>query len=170
MRCEHCLHDLPEGARFCPGCGQAAPAHAAPPAPAPRDTSITAEGVRPGVWRWALLLLLLAERLAAWKAFPLEGAAPWERVFLYAWGAGLLVLATPALVFRKRAGGWLAFLSGTALIARSCVPLVGESPAVWAVIAFMVASATLTFAFLYEQGFWPHLPSPLGGNRDEGGE
>ena len=129
------------------------------------DTSITAEGVRPGVWRWALLLLLAVERITAWKAFPMEDAASWERIFFWAWGAGLLALAVPALILRKRPGGWLAFLSGAALIARSCVPLVGEAPAAWAVITLMVASATLTFAFLYEQSFWPHFPSPVGGNR-----
>ncbi len=167
MRCEHCLHDLPAQARFCPGCGQPVPDLAGRPrAEEPLvDTSITAEGVRPGVWRWALLLLLLGERATAWKAFPLADAAGWERIFLWAWGAGLLVLAGPLLLFRKRPGGWLAFLSGAALIARSCVPLVGEAPAAWAVITLMVASATLTFAFLYEQGFWPHLPRPVGGNR-----
>ena len=168
MRCEHCLHDLPEGARFCPACGQAAPAHFSPPPEArPRDTSITAEGVRPGVWNWALMALLGGERLVAWKAFPFAGAAPWERVFLYAWGLGLAALALPALGLKRRAGGWLALLSGIALIARSCVPLLGEDPAAWAVVTLMVASATLSFAFLYEQSFWPHLPSPMGGNSDD---
>jgi hypothetical protein len=172
MRCEHCLHDLPQGARFCPGCGQVAPG-----APAAReaevvDTSITAAGVQPGVWRWALLVLLALERLTALKAFPLELAAPWERVFLHAWGWGMLAVTAPLLALRRRAGGWLAFLSGLALILRSCVPLLSEEPVPWAVITLMVASATLTFAFLFEQSFWPHLASPMGGNSDgtEGGE
>lgn len=167
MRCEHCLHDLPPGARFCPGCGLAV---AAAPEAEPVDTSITAPGVRPGVWRWALLVLLLLERLTATKAFPLtDGAAPWERVFLYAWGWGLLAVAAPLLALRWRAGGWLAFLSGSLLILRSCVPLLSESPVPWAVITLMMASATLTFAFLFEQSFWPHFASPMGGNRDETG-
>lgn len=131
------------------------------------DTSITAPGVRPGVWRWALLVLLLLERFTAIKAFPAEGAAPWERIFLYAWGWGLLALAAPLLALRWRAGGWLAFLSGLALILRSCVPLLSEIPVPWAVITLMVAAATLTFAFLYEQSFWPHFEGPLGGNSDD---
>jgi hypothetical protein len=164
MRCEHCLHDLPQGARFCPGCGQAVPGAPAAPEVEPVDTSITAPGVRPGVWRWALLVLLLLERLTAIKAFPLEGAAAWERVFLYAWGWGLLAAAAPLLALRWRAGGWLAFLSGFTLILRSCVPLLSEEPVPWAVITLMAASATLTFAFLYEQSFWPHFASPMGGN------
>ncbi|HTL97211.1 MAG TPA: zinc ribbon domain-containing protein [Holophagaceae bacterium] len=164
MRCQHCSHDLPAEARFCPGCGRPAPA---PAEAKPQDISITAEGVRPGVWNWTLLALLAGERLIAWKAFPLADAAPWERVFLYGWGWGLAALAGPALGLRWRAGGWLAFLSGFALIARSCVPLLGEDPASWAVVTLMVASATLSFAFLYEQSFWPHLPSPLGGNSDD---
>ncbi len=167
MRCEHCLHDLPVSARFCPGCGQAVPAHLAPPAEEPVDTSITAPGVRPGAWHWMLIVLLVAERLTALKAFPTEGAASWERLFLYGWGWGLLILTAPLLIFRRRAGGWLAFLSGVALIVRSCVPLLGEAPVPWAVITLMVASATLTFAFLHEQSFWPHLPSPMGGNRQD---
>lgn len=135
----------------------------------PKDTSITAAGVRPGVWRWALLALLAVERLVAWKAFPLADAAPWERIFFWVWSPGLLLLAAPLLAFRKRAGGWLAFLSGVALIGRSCVPLVGEDPAAWAVVTLMVASATLTFAFLFEQSFWPHLPSPIQENQAEDG-
>ena len=167
MHCEHCLHDLPDDARFCPGCGQAVPAHLAPPAQRPLDTSITADGIRPGAWHWMLLVLMGLERLVAYKAFPLEGAESWERAFLAAWGAGLLVLALAPLALRRRAGGWLAFLSGAALIVRSCVPLLGDAPVPWAVIALMVASATLTFAFLYEQSFWPHLPSPMGGNSGE---
>ena len=160
MRCDQCLHDLPPNARFCPGCGQAVPEAG------PKDTSITAEGVRPGVWNWILLILLVLERLTALKAFPLEGTAPWERVFLHAWGWGLLAVSAPVLALRWRAGGWLAFLSSLALILRSCVPLLSEAPVPWAVITLMVASATLTFAFLYEQSFWPHLPSPMGENRD----
>lgn len=131
------------------------------------DTSITAPGVRPGAWHWMLIVLLVAERLTALKAFPTEGAASWERLFLYGWGWGLLILTAPLLIFRRRAGGWLAFLSGVALIVRSCVPLLGEAPVPWAVITLMVASATLTFAFLHEQSFWPHLPSPMGGNRQD---
>ena len=167
MRCEHCLHDLPQGARFCPGCGQSVPGAVAVAEAKPVDTSITAPGARPGVWRWALLVLLALERLTAFKAFPLEGAASWERVFLYAWGWGLLILATPLLVLRRRSGGWLAFLSGVALILRSCVPLLSEVPVPWAVITLMMAAGTLTFAFLYEQSFWPHYESPLGGNSDD---
>lgn len=167
MRCEHCLHDLPPGARFCPGCGQGVPGAAAAPEAGPVDTSITAPGVKPGVWRWALLVLLVLERLTAIKAFPLEGAAPWERVFLYAWGWGLLLVAAPLLLLRRRAGGWLAFLSGATLILRSCVPLLSEVPVPWAVITLMMAAGTLTFAFLYEQSFWPHDESPLGGNSDD---
>ena len=173
MRCEHCLHDLPSSARFCPACGRPAPASfaaQAPPEPGPVDTSITAPGVRPGVWNWALIVLLLLERFAAWKAFPLEDAARWERLFSQVWGWGLLLVAAGILIPRWRAGGWLAFLSGLALIVRSCVPLLGEAPVPWAVVTLMVASATLTFAFLYEQSFWPHLPSPLGGNRESGAE
>jgi len=131
------------------------------------DTSITASGVRPGVWRWALLVLLVLERLTASKAFPLEGAGSWERTFLYSWGWGLLILAAPLLVLRRRSGGWLAFLSGAALIVRSCVPLLSEVPVPWAVITLMMAAGTLTFAFLYEQSFWPHHESPLGGNSDD---
>jgi hypothetical protein len=139
----------------------------AAPEAEPVDTSITAPGVRPGVWRWALLVLLVLERLTAIKAFPLEGAAPWERVFLYAWGWGLLLVATPLLLLRRRSGGWLAFLSGVVLILCSCVPLLSEVPVPWAVITLMMAAGTLTFAFLYEQSFWPHYESPLGGNSDD---
>ena len=164
MRCEHCLHDLPPGARFCPGCGRPAPPRAAAAEDLPQDTSITAPGVRPGVWNWILLVLLLLERFASLKAFPLEDAAAWERAFAYGWGWGLLALAAPLLALRWRGGGWLAFLSGLALILRSCVPLLGEAPAAWAVLTLMIASATLTFAFLYEQSFWPHVESPMGGN------
>ena len=168
MRCLSCSTEMPPGASFCPGCGRPAPVQDAKPS----DTSITAEGVRPGVWNWILVVLVLAERLTAWKAFPLADAAPWERAFLWAWGLGLLVATAPALALRARAGGWLAFLSGLALIARSCVPLAGEEPASWAVVTLMVASVTLSFAFLYEQSFWPRHPSPMGGNREsgEGGE
>ena len=165
MRCEQCLHDLPLDARFCPGCGNAVPASVVAK-DKPRDQSITAPGVKPGVWNWMLLVLLALERLAALKAFPMEDAAPWERLFLHGWGWGLLIPVVPLLIFRRRAGGWLTLVSGMALIARSCVPLVGEAPVPWAVVTLMVASATLTFAFLYEQSFWPHFPSPLGGNRD----
>ena len=165
MRCPACSVEIPTGARFCPGCGKAAPVAEAKP----KDISITAEGVRPGVWNWVLLVLLLAERLVAWKAFPLADAAAWERAFFWAWSPGLLILAAPALALRARAGGWLAFLSGLALAARSCVPLVGEDPAAWAVVTLMVASATLSFAFLFEQSFWPHLPSPIQENQGEDG-
>ncbi len=161
MRCDSCLHDLPSHARFCPGCGRAVPEER------PQDTSITAPGLRPGVWNWILLVLLCAERLTALKAFPLADAASWERVFSYAWGWGLLALAVPFLALRMRPGGWLAFVSGLALILRSCVPLLGESPVPWAVLTLMIASGTLTFAFLYEQSFWPHFASPMGGNRDQ---
>lgn len=166
MRCEHCHHECPPDSRFCPGCGEAVAARLAAPGTEPKDTSITGPGVRAGVWNWILLILLAMERLAAIKAFPVEGAAAWERTFFYAWSWGLLAVAAPLLALRWRAGGWLAFLSGVALILRSCVPLLSEAPVPWAVVTLMVASATLTFAFLYEQSFWPHIPSPMGGNSD----
>lgn len=167
MRCEHCHHEFPPGSRFCPGCGEAVATHLVVPDAKPRDTSITAPGVRSGVWNWILLVLLGMERLAALKAFPLEGAVAWERAFFYVWSWGLLAAAAPLLALRWRAGGWLAFLSGVALILRSCVPLLSEAPVPWAVVTLMIASATLTFAFLYEQSFWPHFASPMGGNSDE---
>lgn len=112
-----------------------------------------------GGWGKVLLVLLLIERAAAWGAFPLDDLsreiADWEMTFWISWGLGLLLLALMPLALRRRAGGWLSALSGLLLIARSCLPLLGEKPAAGAVITLMVASATLTFAFLYEQSYWP---------------
>lgn len=154
MRCERCRAELPLESRFCPACGAAAPAEE-PPA----DRSITSPETRPGAWHWLLLVLLLAERVAACYAFPLNDLdhppAAWERLFLHGWGWGLFLLAAPFLVLRRRAGGWLAALSSLALIGRDCVPLLGEAPAAGAVVVLIVTSATLTFAFLHEQSYWP---------------
>ncbi len=117
-----------------------------------------------GGWRWVLATLLLTERAIAWGAFALSDEtreiAAWEQPFWLGWGAALLVVALPALLARHRAASWLSGLSGLALVARACVPLLGEKPAAGAVVALMVASATLTFAFLYEQSFWPTLGDP----------
>lgn len=127
------------------------------------DRSITAPGTRPGAWHWLLLLLLLAERGLALFAFPVDEslwlAAGWERPFLWTWGLGLGLTAGVLLVLRRRAGGWLAAVSGLALAARACVPMLGEGRTAeqqvyGAVFALMVASATLTFAFLHEQSWW----------------
>ncbi|HJW09569.1 MAG TPA: zinc ribbon domain-containing protein [Holophagaceae bacterium] len=167
MRCEHCHADLPADARFCPACGAGVPEA---PEEMPVDLSITAPGVRPGVWNWLLMLLLLGERLMAWLAFPLDDPwqsyRGWEGGFLLAWGLGLAVLALPSLAFRHRAGGWLAGFSGLALLARAAIPLAMEAPlgkqapelasdSILMTLVFIVGSATLTFAFFYEQSFWP---------------
>jgi hypothetical protein len=144
MRCPACDADLPADARFCPACGREhRPAAAGPAA--------TVENARPGAWAWLLVLLLLTERGAAWLALPpfseTRAVGAWELPFAWAWGLGLLAL-------RRRAGGWLACLSGAALTLRSCIPMLAEKPADGAVWTLMVASATLTFAFLYEQSYW----------------
>ncbi|MBL0210467.1 MAG: hypothetical protein IPQ13_06080 [Holophagaceae bacterium] len=113
----------------------------------------------PGRWNWLLICLLIIERTAAWFAFPLNDPARevegWETGFWAAWGLGGLLAAAVPLLFRKRAGGWLSALSGFLLLVRSCIPLLGEKPAADAVVAIMITSATLTFAFLYDQSFWP---------------
>lgn len=112
-----------------------------------------------GGWGRVLVALLLIERAVAWAAFPLDEAsheiAAWERLYWWIWGLLLFGIASFPLAFRRRVGGWLAALSGGFLILRACVPLLGEKPAAGAVVALMVASATLTFAFLYEQSYWP---------------
>ena len=106
-----------------------------------------------------LLALLFIERAVAWGVFPLNDpsreVATWETPFWIGWGGVLLVLALVPLSLRQRAGGWISALSSILLIARSCLPLLDEKPAAGAVITLMVASATLTFAFLYEQSYWP---------------
>lgn len=160
MRCSACSHAAPADAAFCPRCGKALPR---PEPEAPRDGSITDAATPRGVWWWLLLALLALERLLAWTSFPVDESrwlAPgWERPFLWIWGLGLGLPAAGLLVFRRRAGGWLAFLSGLALALRACVPMISESRAAesqvqGAVWSLMAASATLTFAFLYEQSFW----------------
>lgn len=112
-----------------------------------------------GAWNWLLVSLLLIERTVAWFAFPLNDSgremARWETGFWMAWGLGGLLLAVVPLMLRHRAGGWLSALSGLVLLARSCIPLLGEKPAAGAVVVIMATSATLTFAFLYEQSYWP---------------
>ncbi len=152
MRCTACPQELPSEARFCPACGAAVPEE--PPATAP----LTVEGGIQGDWRWTLAALLLLERGVAWWAFspddPTRSVAAWEGAFLRAWTwAG--ALAVLALLARRRPGGWLAGLSGMALLVRSAIPLAAERPADGAVWALMVASATLTFAFFHEQSWWP---------------
>jgi hypothetical protein len=166
MRCDHCQADLPEDARFCPACGEAVEAEPE----APRDSSITAPEVRPGAWNWMLALLLVLERASAWYAFPLDdhwlSYGGWEAGFLKVWGLALAALAIPCLAFRKRAGGWLAGLSGMVLLVRAALPLAMEAPtgkqapelasdSILITLVFLAASATLTFAFFYEQSFWP---------------
>jgi hypothetical protein len=163
MRCAACQTRIPDESRFCPSCGAAQPEPEAPAAP------LVAEGRR-AAWSWILGALLLLERAVAWPAFPLERAyhltASWEAGFLWIWGLGLGLLALPLVLLRKRLGGWLAFLSGLALMVRACVPLIEEEPVgqvvkdlAWSstllILVFFVAGTTLTFAFLYEQGFWP---------------
>ncbi len=112
-----------------------------------------------GGWNWVLLILILAERAVAWGAFPLNDQTreimSWEKPFWIWWGLALMVIAMIALVRRHRAGGWLSALSSLVLLARCCIPLMGEKPAAGAVVVLMVTSATLTFAFLYEQSYWP---------------
>lgn len=151
MHCSACDALIPEEARFCPACGlAAAPAVSGPPA--------TVESARPGAWAWLLVLLLLVERGAAWMALSpfseTRAVGGWELPFWWSWGLGIGALGAALLAFRKRPGGWLAFLSGAALVLRSCIPMLAEKPADGAVWTLMVASATLTFAFLYEQSFW----------------
>ncbi|HJV89925.1 MAG TPA: zinc ribbon domain-containing protein [Holophagaceae bacterium] len=157
MRCPACDVDLPENARFCPACGQ----EAVPEMPS--GPPLTVEGGEAGAWRWILVLLLGVERLVAWWAFPLDDpgrvVAAWEPSFFWIYGAGGLLLGGPLLAFRVRAGGWVAGLSGIALLVRSCLPLLGEKPADGAIWALMVASATLTFAFFHEQSWWGRSPS-----------
>ena len=112
-----------------------------------------------GGWNWVLLILILTERAVAWGAFslndPARGIFVWEKSFWIWWGLGLLIPTVLSLVFRHRAGGWLSALSSLTLLARCCIPLIGEKPAAGAVVALMVTSATMTFAFLYEQSYWP---------------
>jgi hypothetical protein len=111
-----------------------------------------------GAWNWLLLGLLLIERVLAWFAFSLNDLsrdiASWETSFWIAWGLGGLLLAVVPLILRHRAGGWLSALSGLVLLVRACIPLLGEKPAADAVLVIMATSATLTFAFLYEQSYW----------------
>ena len=125
------------------------------------DASITAPGVLPGAWHRVLLALMVMERLAAWFGLPLHDPPwripePWEITFLEAWGLGLFLVAAPLLILRRRAGGWLAAASAMALATRACIPMLADQPAPGAVVALIVASTTLTFAFLHEQSFWPH--------------
>ena len=151
MRCSACDLDLPPNARYCPGCGAEVMVQGEQTAPLAVEA-----GVR-GDWRWTLILLLLLERAVACWAFPVDdphrSIAGWEPPFLRVWGwGGLLGMLT--LGFRHRSGGWLAGLSGLALLVRSAVPLASEKPADGAVWALMAASATLTFAFFHEQSWW----------------
>ncbi len=165
MRCPACDVDLPENARFCPACGLEAV-----PVAEPREP-LTVEGGEPGAWRWILILLLALERLVAWWAFPLDDPSraigTWEFPFLWAYGLGGILIAAPLLAFHKRAGGWLAGLSGLTLIIRSCVPLLGEKPADGAIWALMIASATLTFAFFHEQSWWDRSLPVQGASPEE---
>lgn len=158
MRCSSCQSRIPAHAAYCPACGAAQPKGAEA---APVDASISVAA--PGTWWWLLLVLLAAERLLAVYAFRDDEARwlarGWEGPFLWVWGAGLGLPAAALLALRKRPGGWLAFLSGGALSLRACVPMLGEGHAAeqqvyGAVLSLMVASATLTFAFLYEQSHW----------------
>lgn len=166
MRCAHCQADLPGDARFCPACGEAV----FPVEEEIRDASITSPETLPGVWNWMLVLLLGLERLSAYFAFPLDDPwqshRGWEGRFLLVWGLGLGLLALPTLALRRRAGGWLAVLSGTALLIRAAIPLAMEAPygmqapelasnSILVTLVFLAGSATLTFAFFYEQSFWP---------------
>lgn len=114
-----------------------------------------------------LLLLLTGERILALLVFQVDEsrwlAGDWERPFLWAWGLALGLPAMVCLAKRWRAGGWLAAVSGMALAARASLPLVSESrvsegQVYGGVVAFMVASATLTFAFLFEQSHWARNP------------
>ena len=114
-----------------------------------------------GGWNWLLLSLLLLERAVAWFAFslndPSRDIASWEAGYWMAWGLGGFLLAAAPLLLRHRAGGWLSALSSFVLLIRCCIPLLGEKPAADAVVVIMVTSITMTFAFLYEQSFWPVL-------------
>lgn len=163
MRCVACDTRLSEAVAFCPHCGAAQPAGQEPQGPQ------VVEGRR-GAWAWALVALLLAERGMAWAAFPLERSyhltAVWELPFFQIWGGGLAILAVPLLMMKKRFGGWLAILSGLALVVRASVPLIEVEPVgqaaealAWAstllILVFFVAGTTLTFGFLFEQSFWP---------------
>lgn len=166
MRCPACSAPLPPAAAFCPACGAPLPEA---PEPQVQDQSISSASAPEGAWWWLLLILLLAERFLAWTSFPVDEsrwlASGWERPFLWTWGAGLGLLAALPLALRRRAGGWLAGLSGLALALRACIPMLSEGRAaeqqvVGAVWSLMAASATLTFAFLYEQSFWPRVEGP----------
>lgn len=112
-----------------------------------------------GGWNWLLLGLLLIERAAAWFAFSPNDTsrdiAHWETGFWIVWGLIGLLLAVVPIMLRRRAGGWLSALSSFVLLARACIPLLGEKPAADAVVVIMATSVTLTFAFLYEQSYWP---------------
>lgn len=177
MRCTACDLDLPENARFCPSCGL--PQDSRTRLPGPEEAAATAEPVQPltveggerGAWRWILILLLALERLVAWWAFPLEDpsrvVAEWESTFFWIYGLAGFLLTASFLALRNRAGGWLAGLSGLALLIRSCGPLLGEKPADGAIWALMVASATLTFAFFHEQSWWGRSPSVQGSASEE---
>lgn len=135
-----------------------------PPPEAPQpDRTISSAGTEPGTWFWLLLILLGAERLTALFAFPIDEsiwlASGWERPFLWVWGGGIGLLAAIPLALKMRWGGWVAALSGLALSLRACVPMLSEGRTAeqqvyGAVCSLMVASATLTFAFLYEQSYW----------------
>lgn len=160
MNCSACRAPIPLDAAFCPRCGSALASRSEEPPP---DRSISGAETQAGAWHWLLLLLLLGERLIALLAFPVDEsiwlASGWERPFLWVWGAGLGALSLIPLVQKKRLGGGLAALSGLILSLRACVPMLNEGRSAeqqvyGAVGALMVASATLTFAFLYEQSFW----------------
>lgn len=174
MDCPACHASLDPGSAFCSRCGRATrPIASGVPA---RDGSISDGATPAGVWYWLLLLLLSGERLLAVFAFQVDEsrwlAAGWERPFLWLWGLALGLPAMGLLALRRRMGGWLAALSGFALAARACVPVLSESRSAeeqvyGAVFSLMVASATLTFAFLYDQSFWGKPGSPL--EQDESG-
>ncbi len=162
MRCAACDLDVPEKARFCPGCGREVVTVAEPTRP------LTVEGGERGAWRWFLIFLLALERLVAWLAFAPEGPlGTWEARFFWGYGVAAFILTAFLLIFRRRSGGWLAGLSGLALMARSWVPLLGEKPADGAIWALMVASATLTFAFFHEQSWWGRSLSVQGSSPQE---
>ena len=157
MRCSTCEALLADDARFCPACGREVL----------REQSgepSTVETARPGAWGWLLVLLLLVERGAAWLALPpfseTRAVGTWELPFWWIWGFGFALLGLPLLALHRRPGGWVAFLSGGALVLRSCIPMLAEKPADGAVWTLMVASATLTFAFLYERSFWGRSEEP----------
>jgi len=114
-----------------------------------------------GGWNWLLLGLLFLERAVAWYAFSPNDlnrdVARWENAFWLFWGLGGLLVAVVPLLLRHRAGGWLSALSSLALIVRACIPLLGEKPAADAVLVILATAGSLTFAFLYEQSYWPLL-------------